>query len=55
MKYVVQDLADDGFWDERPQRFNSLQDAITEVGSDHEVQVVAIPVGEIVWRSEGRG
>ena len=51
MKYVVQDRSEDDFWDERPGRFYSLEAAIEEAGSDHEVQIVAIPVGKVVWRS----
>ncbi len=53
MKYVVQDLTKDGFWDERPSRFPTLQQAIKEAGTDHQVQIVAIPIGNVVWCSKG--
>ncbi len=50
MKYVIQDQSEDDFWVERPLRFETLQAAIIEAGDDCKIQIVAIPVGKIVWR-----
>lgn len=51
MAYVIQKRTEDGGWDERPEKFSTLEAAIKHTYQRHHEQIVRIPEGEVVWHS----
>ncbi len=51
MAYVIQDRTEDNYWDERPERFSTLEAAIRHTYPNKPAQIIRIPEGVIVWHS----